>query len=36
VLPLPHSQKIIVPAEPSGRLCVLPHFLQVNQIMVKI
>ena len=33
VLPLPHSQKTIVPAEVSDRLCVLPHFLQLNQIM---
>src|ERR1017187_7127535 len=34
VLPLPQSQNTIVPAEVSGRLCVLPHFLQVNQIII--
>src|SRR5207253_4216019 len=31
--PCPHSQKIVVPTELSGRPCVLPHCLQANQIM---
>ena len=29
----PQSQKIVAPMDVSGRPCVLPHFLQVNQIM---
>jgi hypothetical protein len=31
--PCPHSQKIIEPIAVSGRPCVLPHCLQVNQII---
>jgi len=30
--PSPHSQNTSVPIELSGRPCVLPHCLQVNQI----
>ena len=35
VLPKPQSQNTMVPAEASDRPCVLPHFLQVNQIMIR-
>jgi len=34
VMPVPQSQNSIVPAELSGRPCVLAHFLQVNQIII--